>query len=141
MDKQRVAVYGSLRQGMGNHVLLEGATFIGFDTLNNYGMVSLGGFPAIDEAEGSEVVVEIYHVDDHTFKRLDRLEGTDPSKPIDNPDNFYSRREVTMSSGTTAWVYYIPGVFNEQYTDGMIESGDWCKYCGVSNDRRSEMCG
>lgn len=138
--KHRVAVYGTLRRGMGNDRLLDDATFIGTDTLKDYGMVSLGGFPAIDEREGSDAVVEVYLVDDKQLHRLDMLEGCDGNDPCDNPDNFYSRQEVTLSSGTTAWVYFIPGILEDYQGDSVLE-GDWRAFMENHYVGRSQMRG
>lgn len=115
--QHNVAVYGSLRKGLGNHRLLEhvqdhekGVTCTPYD------MYSLGGFPAIVHGGIKGVVVEVYRVDQHTMDRLDGLEGY-PS--------FYDREEVevVLESGeeVTAWIYYMHTAPN----DHIVTGNDW----------------
>ena len=64
MTHHTVCVYGTLKQGMKNHYLLEESEFLGADvTTGRFRMVDVG-FPAIvpDEA-GHPVAVEVYRVD------------------------------------------------------------------------------
>ena len=121
MSKHSVAVYGSLRQGLGNHRLLEHVeSHEKGVTLSNFNMYSLGGFPAITEEGTAGVVVEVYDVDDATFARLDRLEGY-PS--------FYDRKEVDvlLDNGNTvqAWIYYL---HDQPAYAGLVEGNDWVKF-------------
>lgn len=69
MGKHTVAVYGSLRQGLGNHrLLMHVPKFKQGWTMTDFTMYSLGGFPAIvPDKAGKPVVVEVYEVDDATF--------------------------------------------------------------------------
>lgn len=118
----KVAVYGSLRKGLGNHALLAHVkSFEEGVTEEQFKMYSLGGFPAITEEEGAGVVVEVYDVDDATMRRLDRLEGY-PS--------FYDRKEVTveLSSGGSvkSWIYFMHE--SPTYNSGIVENNDWYKY-------------
>ena len=118
----RVAVYGSLRQGMGNHRLLESSKFLGKDKLDGFIMYSLGGFPCIRTVfpEGNTITVEVYEVDDETFRRLDILEGY-PS--------FYDRKKVDTQYGE-AWIYTI----EREKSRPVVESGDWVLFrTGVYN--------
>lgn len=120
----KVAVYGSLRQGMGNHRLLEEgkAWYHGKDKLDGFIMYSLGGFPCVRSVfpEGNEIVVEVYEVDDETFARLDVLEGF-PS--------FYDRKKVSTKYGD-AWIYTI----EREKSRPVVEGGDWVLYkTGVYN--------
>ena len=117
----RVAVYGSLRQGMGNHRLLEGSKFLGQDVIEGFVMYSLGAFPCVKSVwpdPDNSIVVEVYEVDDDTFARLDRLEGY-PS--------FYDRRKTDTKFGD-AWIYTI-----EERTSGIrVDHGDWVRFKGVN---------
>lgn len=111
-----VAVYGSLRNGMGNHRLLKDSEYVGtFTTDNKWQMHSLGGFPAIIAGQDS-VVVELYRVNQDTFRSLDRLEGF--------PD-FYNRKKIDVD-GYTAWIYYMQE--DSKYLGELVEQGDWVKY-------------
>lgn len=119
-----VAVYGSLRKGCGNHRLLEGAEYIGTGyTYDKFKMYSLGGFPALTTEQDTEIVIELYRVDDETFARLDRLEGY--------PD-FYNRMQIAIDIPTSptgsmvfcdVWIYYHEDV--PAYHSGVVEDGDW----------------
>ena len=123
-DKTIVAVYGSLRQGLGNHRLLdnEGVEFLGRgETVSKASMVSMGSFPAITQpsSEGGDypIVVEVYAVDEPTFKNLDRLGGY---------PNFYNREEVQVVMSekriVNANIYFISEVTDGRHT---LEHGDW----------------
>lgn len=114
----RVAVYGSLRQGFHNHPLLEGAEFIGTTvTDQEYTMYSLGSFPAVTlTIPYSQIVVEIYEVDDYTLARLNRLEGYRG----EGMDNFYDRSEVQTGLGPALMYHTQP-----QRRSEIVNSGDW----------------
>lgn len=123
-----VAVYGSLRKGMGNHGLLEGQTFIGqTKTTECFAMYSLGGFPKVElnGAKVSRIVVELYDVDTRGLERLDCLEGyRGPSA-----NNFYDRSEVMTDMGP-ALIYHIEG----EGRANPVPNGDWVDF--RSNNRR-----
>lgn len=119
----KVAVYGSLRSGMGNHRLLAHiADFAEGETVSEFKMYSLGGFPAIVAQRGSKIKVEVYEVDDDTFARLDMLEGY-PS--------FYNRQQVDilLEDGTidNAWIYFIEDD-SHYVSHEVVEDGDWVNY-------------
>lgn len=119
----KVAVYGSLRKGFGNHGRLNGAEYIGTtQTTKAYAMYSLGGFPMV-QLEGTEVgpvTVEIYECGPDVMRGLDMLEG------YRGPDanNFYDRTEVETGLGN-ALIYHIEG----REGQNLVESGDWKEYC------------
>jgi gamma-glutamylcyclotransferase (GGCT)/AIG2-like uncharacterized protein YtfP len=117
-----VAVYGSLRKGMGNHGLLQSdeVTFLGTERVSGFDMYSMGGFPFITPAQG-EIRIELYKVGHATMLRLDRLEGY-PS--------FYDRKLIQTSKGQ-AWIYFIVGKNLSNYEK--VQSGDWVLF------RRGEM--
>lgn len=110
-----VAVYGSLRKGMGNHALLArgNAVHLSTERVKGWDMYSLGAFPFIREG-GGEITIEVYAVDSQTFSNLDRLEGY-PS--------FYDRELIETSKGN-AWVYFIDSSPNSR----PVTSGDWVTY-------------
>lgn len=79
-----VFVYGTLRNGYGNHRLIAhaqargGAHFVGFGmTAMPATLVNVGWFPAITTLDEGPcpVVGEVYRVDDEALRDLDRLEG------------------------------------------------------------------
>ena len=110
-----VGVYGSLLAGLGNHRVLEGAEFVGPDSLPpEYGMVSLGGFPGVFKDGDSPIVLELYLVDADGLIRLDRLEGN---------GSFYTREEVRTDGNALPWVYLLP---KAGYKDNeTVAGGDW----------------
>lgn len=106
-----VAVYGSLKEGFGNHRVLGDSELVGSQWLSGWDMYSMGSFPAIVPGEGY-ISVEIYQVgSDSIAGNLDMLEGY-PS--------FYNRVEVETELGL-AWIYYQ----DTPPTDMKITSGDW----------------
>lgn len=116
----RVAVYGSLRKGLGNHdwaLAKYDAEFLGTHVVDEkYRMISLGGFPAVlcaDEAHATEITVEVYRVTDKCLEALDSLEG--------HP-NWYKREKID-TPWKKAWMYVMPA---DGYKDHKtVESGDW----------------
>ena len=114
---KKVFVYGSLKQGFGNHRLLESATFLGLDTTPpDYTMYSLGGFPGIIPKGNTPIQGEVYEVDQDQFERLDMLEGY-PS--------FYNRKLIDTAHGD-AWIYYLNGDDGEDFTRyERVDNGVW----------------
>lgn len=120
--KQVVGVYGTLRQGNGNHRLLENAQLIGSGFLEESAtMYSNGGFPILsfdpEVPRFGPIRVELYEVSDQrTMDRLDSLEGY---------PQWYNRteREFKLDDGRTmtAWIYHQDKAFELP----IIESGDW----------------
>jgi gamma-glutamylcyclotransferase (GGCT)/AIG2-like uncharacterized protein YtfP len=119
----RVAVYGSLRDGLSNHVCLSeyGAEKLGTHVIDgtDYRMVSLGGFPAVipaDAVTATPITIEVYRVTDQCLMVLDSLEG--------HPD--WYKREKVETPWKKAWMYVMP---EDMYDDhAPVESGDWLDY-------------
>lgn len=115
-----VAVYGSLRKGMGNHLLIqrEEGTLLSTERVSGWEMYSYGGFPFIRPADNpsDEITIEVYAMPVTAMRALDRLEGY-PS--------FYDRKLVQTSKGQ-AWIYFI-----DQPSNGRpVADGDWVAYKG-----------
>lgn len=110
--KHLVFVYGSLKNGYGNHRILEytGAVFLdpGVTTNSSFTMESLGGFPGVYEDGGEQIRGELYAVTDVGLQRCDSLEG--------HP-TFYCRKEVEITTDEgeefVAWMYILPS--NDQF--------------------------
>jgi len=107
-----VAVYGTLKQGRGNHDRhLSKAAYIGDGVTDELYPMVVGGIPyLIDEpGKGHRVKVEVYQVDNATLRKLDGLEG--------HP-GWYVRRKLkirlTAGGSLEAWVYTIP--LHRRYT-------------------------
>lgn len=124
-----VFVYGTLRPGEHNYVRYlahEGAKLIAKEvyTWPEYGLVSLGGFPAMvipDEASKdtvTAVVGDVFVVDSPTLRALDRLEGV---------PTLYQRMRVKLANGMQPYAYIMDRnrVPNQA---PVISHGDWCRY-------------
>ncbi len=70
-------VYGTLKRGLRNHVLLAGQEYLGpARTLPGYRLYHCGPYPGlVPVAEGAEVDGELWRVDGPTLRRLDEFEG------------------------------------------------------------------
>lgn len=114
----KVAVYGTLKKGHGNHRLLLNAEFLGTQQVEGFIMYDLGAFPGIKPADGGTVHVEVYEVDDNQMARLDRLEGYNPTYP---ETGLYNRQQVATQYGD-AWIYTYNGNVHEQQH---VLNGNW----------------
>ena len=114
-----VAVYGSLRKGLHNHPVLNGADMLDTGTAVGYNMYSLGAYPALVPVDTPTypIRVEVYEVDEPTFAALDRLEGY-PS--------FYNRDvvDVVCEDGSVmpCWIYYMERNLADHQ---QVMNGDW----------------
>jgi gamma-glutamylcyclotransferase (GGCT)/AIG2-like uncharacterized protein YtfP len=116
-------VYGSLKEGFGNHGVLGDSPLEGKASLiSNSKLVSLGSFPAVvkDQLEDTAILGEVYKVDDKALTRLDRLEGN---------GSFYNRelRDITMSENGAqrkAWVYFLMSDYGEEVNHLAIDSSN-----------------
>lgn len=116
--RTKVAVYGSLREGLHNHQVLGDSPLLGNDKLSSFSMYSLGSYPfVVPDAQSKEIQVEVYDVEPNVFKALDRLEGY-PS--------FYDRKEVNTAHGK-AWIYFMASD-NNYVNSPEVENGDWKEY-------------
>lgn len=133
-----IAVYGSLRKGLGNHPVISANGAEGKDykflgkgwTDEKYKMYSLHAYPFVTSTEQqSNIVVELYEVNDYIARRVDGLEGCNPSNP-ESDSNFYKRMQVdvTLESGDkhVAWMYFIDT--REDTTAPPVVHGDWKHY-------------
>lgn len=114
--RHKVAVYGSLRKGFGNHgtmVRAEG-TFLSKDTISGFNLYPYAGrsFPCVTKGDNN-IVAEVYEVDEEGLSILDGLEGY--------PD-FYDRLQTDTENHKNVWIYYHDRVSPEL---DLIESGDW----------------
>ena len=113
-----VGVYGTLRQGRGNHVLMDGAELV--DTIRVEGLTMYCGgprqvpFTVIDESNDTGVVLELYQPDDLMMRRLDRLEG--------HP-TWYARTHITLPDGKVVCIYTV--LKDDLYERHIKEDGDY----------------
>ena len=110
-----VAVYGSLKRGLGNYALLRESEFKGgLKTAPEFTMYDLGAFPGIMPNGNTSITCEVFEVDEPTFETLDRLEGY---------PNFYDRMKIDTEWGE-AWIYFLA---HDRYrhNDDVIRTGVW----------------
>lgn len=86
----KVFVYGTLKQGEGNHRLLEQARFVGDAATKRGFSMTTGGCPFVHMLGEDSIRGEVYEVNEHQLARLDQLEGYVPGRP----DNYYDRVEI-----------------------------------------------
>lgn len=115
----RVAVYGTLRAGRGNHYLLRDATYVRHDRTVEPFTMRAAGFPVIarnDEAP-APITVELYDVaTQEELDDLDRLEG--------HP-RWYCRELVQVQGGGEAWIYVMPNILKDW---ALVPTGDFFDY-------------
>ena len=113
-----VFVYGTLKKGFSNHVVMEsaGGKLVAETTIpaKQFRMLDLGAFPALHKSKsGPAIHGEVYECE--RLAPLDRLEGY-PS--------FYDRERVELASGHTAWVYFMKDPYGRE---AEVADGKWKK--------------
>lgn len=124
---QKVAVYGTLKKGEGNHGLISQATLLETDVVQathfqgNY-WFPMGIFVSYNEDNHDvyNIAVEIYEVDKPTEARLDILEGV-PS--------LYTKEYIKTKNGEDVLIYNynwnLPKAFSsETQTNNCTKEGD-----------------
>ncbi len=90
-------------------------------------MVDLGDYPAVLDDAVSEIVGEVWEVDQASLARLDELEGY---------PRLYTRRVVELRSGNNAWMYILRGAPQDHGMSGTdVPDGDyrgWLLLGGIS---------
>jgi len=117
MEQIRVAVYGTLKQGQGNHHFLSGAEYLGSTRLDGFVLYDLGPWPAVKREPG-QTQVEVYRVNAATFAALDELEEYCADAPH---TGLYDRIQVDTPHGR-AWLYLYNA---EVSTEQRLSSGNW----------------
>lgn len=115
-NKTTVGVYGTLKQGHGNHRLLQHVERKAVGHVSGHRLYQRGiPFLVPDETSPYEVLVELYDVDDETLERLDMLEG--------HP-RWYCRKELPVKledgSEAIAWIYEYPEPTGSENVSGVF---------------------
>lgn len=89
MEPVYLFVYGTLKMGRGNNVVLGDSKFMfNYVTEPIYTMVTMGGFPIVKRGGTTAITGEVYKVyNEQTLKRIFRLEGY--TGIPNHPDNWY----------------------------------------------------
>ena len=125
----RVFVYGTLKQGHGNHRAYfddnDGVEFLGRHLFHgSYVMHNLGYFPCVSKMDAgsirhdNRIMGEVYRVDSGTLDSLDCLEG--------HPE-WYCREQID-TPWKRAWCYFMPvghTLAPGNDSNNIIESGCW----------------
>ncbi len=109
----KLFVYGTLKKGFGNNIILRNCEMIDRDSLMDFEMRSVGWFPAINKKEGGSVFGEVYRIDPLILRRTDGLEGY---------PTHYHREIVHTVGGHEVWAYYYRHLFNDL---PVVSSGIW----------------
>ena len=121
MTKILVAVYGSLRKGLGNHRLLENAKYLGdFETEPIFSLYSLGSFPGLKKEGTTSVTMEVYEVTPIEANRIDQLEGYVPGRE----STFYDKIPIETPYGEASVYIYVDRIPDAR----LVPSGDWKQY-------------
>lgn len=121
MSKILVAVYGSLRKGLGNHRLLQNSKYLGeFKTEPVFSLYSLGSYPGLKENGTTSVVMEVYEVNKETAIRVDNLEDYTPGEKA----YFYDKIPIETPWGIASVYTYV----NPISEDRLVKSGDWKEF-------------
>jgi len=112
-----VGVYGTLKQGRGNHGLLSHVDKHSDAWLEGKHRLYENGIPYVveDNTGDYNIKLEIYKIDEATLQNLDWLEG--------HPE-FYERKEkeIKLDDGSTetAWVYIHPYPVGDENSSGVF---------------------
>ena len=114
--KQYVFVYGTLKEGYGNHRLLNRAKFVGpgVTVSGDFKMLD-GGFPMVLTGGLFHIKGELYEVSDQeTLSNLDRLEG------VPHLFNRHSVQVDTPEGVHDAFMYVGNSNFENRYTSYVV---------------------
>lgn len=113
-----VAVYGTLKRGLGNHHWLAGAEFVGEDLITSATLYDLGPYPGARAEPSHGIEIEVFRVDTAGLKALDRLEDYRVRAPRTGDYD----RAVHHTAFGPAWLY----LYNRDVAGyPVIRQGGW----------------
>lgn len=120
-----IAVYGTLRQGFGNHRVLGNSKLISSGWTKEKYKLTASGIPFVKKDEPvSNVKVEVYSVTPEQLPTVDALEGYNPN---DHEGSWYKRTpiQVKLDNGEEieASIY-----FGDREGNTLIATGDYADY-------------
>lgn len=121
--KHRVFVYGTLKNGESNSLLLWSSQYIGPEVIEGYRMYDLGVYPAIVKTDNKNEMVggEVWEISSGTMEVIDKMEGW---KGDNNPQNLYNKDVVQTNYGE-AFVYSLNIAEHERLNYPIIADGNW----------------
>lgn len=119
---KKIAVYGTLRKGFGNHWFMGNSQLLGTTkTPAQFTMFDNGGFPFVFPSGETEITLEIYDVtDNNTLAGIYGLEGY--SGVRGSVSNWYDTVDVETPWGK-AEMFVAKKVPNLR----IVKSGDWAR--------------
>ena len=139
---RRLAVYGTLRKGFGNHYLIKEAKFLGiFKTFTHFFMICNGDYPVLtpktsltvlellkletEKIVPNSVVYELYEVTEEQWNNVCRLEGYDKNRSIGQ--NLYDVMDLQTEFG-------IAKIFiQHKLAEGkLVMDGDYSAFKGIN---------
>jgi gamma-glutamylcyclotransferase (GGCT)/AIG2-like uncharacterized protein YtfP len=123
MPTNIVAVYGTLREGLGNHKLISECKRIGLGWLTGFRMYNLGDSPGVIPTydDSGRIRVEWYDVSDEILEELDKLLKYD----VDTPKTSLHIRRRLFSPYGSGWIY----IYNQNLSGApYMEAGDWERF-------------
>lgn len=123
-----IGVYGTLRHGASANALMDGATFLGRDSVKAK-LFSLGAYPGLTLDESFKTVVDLYEVrSQQHLDNLNRYEGYYPDAPEKSLYIPVTTRANLLEADIMVYQYNIDD--SEKNTDflAVIENGDWLDY-------------
>lgn len=115
------AVYGTLKQGYGNHYLLQKAKYIGLHTTEPKYSLFDGGFPIVERDGSHPVVVELYESNDE--KIINKVHALEGCTGIQNhPNNWYDFDYIQTPKGEARMFVMNKG---KSKRNRIIHNGNW----------------
>ena len=112
-----IITYGSLRKGEYNFDRFPGLKWLGTYQLQGYKLYSLGPYPGIKHTGNNTDLLTVDLIDCGSSKTKETIDNMELGAG-------YSKKELTLESGTKGTLYLYDGNINES---NLVPSGDWTK--------------